>query len=187
MVRGIAFRQRASMSQKTSIENSSPRQTSWTNEGTSVYARKKSSSSRFGGAMDVARAEALARFHEHRVAHVVRDLLGSPAARRRNPLLDEEAMRLELVGHARGRLRVGQEHEGGRESLALAREDREVEVVQRDDEANVVLFPQRGEGRHVRRIRDPRNDDVEIAVVERRRERIGVDAERCRTRDAGTP
>ena len=36
IVRGIAFRQRLSRSQKTSIENSSPRQHSCTNESTPV-------------------------------------------------------------------------------------------------------------------------------------------------------
>jgi hypothetical protein len=39
IVRGIAFRQRPSKSQKTSIENSSPWQYCWTNEGTGVRAR----------------------------------------------------------------------------------------------------------------------------------------------------
>ena len=38
--------------------------------------------------------------------------------------------------------------------------------------------------RDVLRIGDPRNDGVLVAVVERRRERIGVDAERRRARSA---
>ena len=46
IVRGIAFRQRPSKSEKTSIENSSPRHQAWTKDGTGVRARWKSSSSR---------------------------------------------------------------------------------------------------------------------------------------------
>ena len=45
---------------------------------------------------------------------------------------------------------VGQEDERRREPVALARENREVEVVQRHDEPDVVLLAQRGQRRDVR-------------------------------------
>ena len=73
IVRGIAFRQRPSRSQKTSIENSSPRAAAPARTSRpACSARKKSSSSAVVAAEDVARAEALARLHEHREAQVVR-------------------------------------------------------------------------------------------------------------------
>jgi hypothetical protein len=106
--------------------------------------------------MDVPRAEALACLHEHRIARVVGHLLGRPAARRRDPVRHEEAVCLELVRHADGRLLVGEEDERGRECRALAREHGEVEVVQRDDELDVVLLPKVGERRDVGRVGDPR-------------------------------
>jgi hypothetical protein len=46
IVLGIAFRHLPAKSQKTSIENSSPRHQAWTNDGTGVRDRWKSSSSR---------------------------------------------------------------------------------------------------------------------------------------------
>ena len=87
-------------------------------------------------------------------------------------------VRLELVRHARGGLGVREEHERRRELLALPRENREVEIVQRDDEADVVLLAQRRERGDVARVRDSGDDDAPVAVVERRRERIRVDPER---------
>ncbi len=54
-------------------------------------------------------------------------------------------MRLELVRHAGGGVGVGEEDERRRELLALAREDREVEIVERHDEADVVLLAQRSQ------------------------------------------
>jgi hypothetical protein len=90
-------------------------------------------------------------------------------------------MRLELVRHPRRGLGVGQQHERGRKVLALPGEHGEVEVVQRHDEAHVVLLAQPRERRHVLGRRDPRDDHPVVAVVQRRRERIRVDAERDRT------
>ena len=58
------------------------------------------------------------------------------------------------------RLGVGQEDECRRELLALAREHREVEIVERDDESDVVLVTQRGERRDVAGLGDPRHDRV---------------------------
>ena len=87
-------------------------------------------------------------------------------------------MGLELVRHARRGLDVGEEHERRRKPFALAGEDGEVEIVERDDEADVVLLAQSRERRDVFGIGDPRDDDAPVAVVERGRERIGVDAER---------
>ncbi len=134
--------------------------------------------------MDVPRAEALARLDENGIADVVGHLLGSPAARRRDPVRDEEVVRFELVGHPGGDLGIGQEDERRRESIALAREHREVEVVQRHHEAYVVLASQRGECRDVLGIGDPGDERVSVAVVERRRERVGVHAERDGARSA---
>ena len=128
--------------------------------------------------MDVPRAEALARLHEHGVADVVRHVVGSPAPRRRDPVGHEEAVSLQLVRHAPRRIRVGQEDERGRQSVAFAGENREVEVVQRDDETDVVLLSKRRQRGHIRRIGDPRDDDVPVAVIQSGRERIGVDTKR---------
>ena len=59
-----------------------------------------------------------------------------------------------------------------------------VEVVQRNDEANVVLPHELRDSRNVAGIGDSWNDRPTIRVVQRRRERIGVSAERDRS---GTP
>ena len=93
-------------------------------------------------------------------------------------------MRLELVRHAPRRIRVGQEDERGREPVAFAGEHREVEVVQRDDEADVVLLTERRRASARTRVGDPRDDDLPVAVVQSGRERVGVDAERDRARGA---
>ena len=167
------------------MENSSPRQTSWTNDGTSVYAEEERELVGVRGAMDVPRAEALARLHEHRVARVVRHVLGSPAPRRRDPVLDEEVMRLELVRHARG----GVSASGRRTSAGASRsrsrastgKSRSLSGTTRRTSCSSRSAAERG---HVRRVGDPRDDDVAVAVVERGRERIGVDAERDGARRA---
>ena len=56
---------------------------------------------------------------------------------------------------------------------------RGVEVVQRDDEA-ISCSGQRRERRHVGRVGDARDDDVSVAVVQGRCERIRVDPQRDR-------
>ena len=93
-------------------------------------------------------------------------------------------MGLQLVRHPRRGLDVGEEHERRRKPVALPGEDGEVEIVERDDEADLVLLAQSREGLDVLGIRDSRDDDPAVAVVERGRERIGVDPER---RPAGRP
>ena len=52
-----------------------------------------------------------------------------------------------------------------------------VEIVQRHDQANVVLAHEVGERVDVSGIGDQRHDRLEIRVVERRRERVGVCSE----------
>ncbi len=93
-------------------------------------------------------------------------------------MLDEEVVCLELVRHASAHLGLGQEHERRRERGPLAREDGEVEVVQRNDEPHVVLADEVGERRHVGGVGDARHDRTEVRVVERGREGIGIDGQR---------
>jgi len=55
-----------------------------------------------------------------------------------------------------------------------------VEVVQRDDQANVVLADERGQSRHVAGTRNARHDGHPIGVVERGSEGVRIGAERGR-------
>lgn len=59
-----------------------------------------------------------------------------------------------------------------------------VEVRQRDDEGDVVLRHECGEGGDVTRVVDTRRKGVLVRVVEGRGERIDVDGERARARAA---
>ena len=56
-----------------------------------------------------------------------------------------------------------------------------VEVVERDDEAHVVLAHEPGERVHVVGIGDAGDDRLPVGVVERRGERVRVGGERDRT------
>jgi len=93
-------------------------------------------------------------------------------------VLDEEPVRFELVGHAGTHVCLGKQQERRGELVSRAGEHRMVEIVQRHDEANVVLTDERSERHHVSGICDPRDDGVTIGVIKRRREWISVGAER---------
>jgi hypothetical protein len=99
-------------------------------------------------------------------------------------VLDEEAMRIELVRHARGSLGVREEDQRRRELLAFPCEDREVEVVEGDDETNLVLRAQRRERRDVGRVGDAGDDDVSVTVVQGRCEWVRVDTQSDRADSA---
>ena len=59
-----------------------------------------------------------------------------------------------------------------------------VEIVQRNDEANVILADELRDSRDIAGIGDSRDDRPAIRVVQRRCERIGVSAERDGSRSA---
>ena len=178
--RGIAPRQRASMSEKTSIENSVAQAALLHERRHGRVAEEEAELLGIVGAVDVPRAEALARLHEQRVARVGGHLVGLPASRRRDAGVEEEAMRLELVGHARADVPVGEQDDGGLERLARAGEQRVVEVVQRHDQPDVVLADEPDQRVQVPGIGDERDHFAPVGVVERGRERIGVHGERDR-------
>ena len=142
------------MSQRTSIENS-PRHCSWTKDWPSC-SEEELQLLAVVGAADVAGAEALARLHEEWEARVLGHIRPLPAARGRDPVLDEEPVCLELVRHAFADLRLGEEEEGA--SAGAAREHRVVEVVERHDEAHVVLADELAERADVAGIGDAGHD-----------------------------
>ena len=176
----IALRQRPSMSLNTSIENSSPRHISWTKER-AVKAQEEVELLRVVRPIDVARAEALACLHQHRVARVVGDVLGQPAPRRRDPVLDEEPVCLELVGHARAIVGIGEEQEYAGASSSRAREStgwsRSFSGTIRRTSCSRMSAASAGTKPGSAY---PRDDRLAIGVVERRRERVGVGAENIR-------
>ena len=133
--RGIALRQRPSTSQKTSIENSSPRQTLLHHRVDRRRAEVERELLRVVRAVDVARAEPLAHLDEQRVARVVRDVAGQPGARARDPVRDEELVREVLVPHRAADLGRRRQHERRRQRVPGCRDDRLVEVGERHDEA----------------------------------------------------
>ena len=152
IVRGIAFRQRAvhvarRRRSRTPRRGRPPARTT----ARPCSARKNASSSGSAARWMLREPKPSRAFTSTGIARVLRDVLGRPAARRRDPVRDEEVVRLELVRHARGGVGVGEEDERRREPLALAREHREVEIVERHDEADVVLLAERGERRDVAR------------------------------------
>ena len=97
-----------------------------------------------------------------------------PAARARDAAPLEEEVRVVLVADRPADLRLGHEHERGRERVALRGEQDLVEVGQRHDQAHVVLGDQRGERRDVAGTVDASDERVMVGVVERRRERVEV-------------
>ena len=146
IVRGIALRQRPSRSQKTSIENSSPRQTLLHERVDRRRVEVEGELLGVVGAVDVPRAEALAHLHEQRVARVRRARRraascagsGSRAPRRR----DARAHLSPIAPHTSGSgtsTSAGARPSRGRESEAWSRS------VERDDEPDVVLGHERGE------------------------------------------
>ena len=140
IVRGTAARQRPSRSQKTSIENSSPRQTRLHHRVGGRVARGRTRARvAFVGAVDVARAEALARLHEHRergrrpAARSGSQVGGEPmpcsSKKTCARYLSEQRAIVSAPGH---------EHDGAAEVVPRLRELQVVEVGQRHDQPDVV-------------------------------------------------
>ena len=138
IVRGIAFRQRASRSQKTSIENSSPRHCSH-ERGRTGIGEEEVELGPVGCAVDVARAEALPCLDQQRVASVPRHLVRLPALWRGDSTLDEEAVSLELVRHPIADVRIWEQQDRRLERISRTGQDGMVEIVQRHEQTYVVL------------------------------------------------
>ena len=132
--RGIALRQRPSRSQKTSIENSSPRQRSCTIDSTGVEPQVERELLGVVGPVDVARAEPLAHLDEERIPRRRRELGREPRARARDAV-PRRTVREVLVPHRAAHLGARCEHERRRERRRAAGDDLLVEIGERDDEA----------------------------------------------------
>ena len=132
-----------------------------------------------GGAVDVPRAEAAPRLHEHREAEVGGQLVGQPRPRRRDAALGEEAVRAVLVLAEADRVGTRQEHERV-ELVATLGEKQVVEVGERHDEAHVVLLDERAQRVDVGRVVDTRHARAPLGRVQRRRELVDVGGERRR-------
>ena len=185
IVRGIAFRQRPSKSQKTSIENSSPRQQRLDERGRGRHAaRKKSSSSRSFAAEDVARAEAAPRLDEHRERQRrPGSSSGSQLGGDGIPRDSKNVCARYLSAVMRTTSRSGSSTTRA-ERVARAREQLVVEVGQRHDQAHVVREHEVADRGEVAGVVDARHERVAVGVVERRRERVDVGRDRRR---AGAP
>jgi hypothetical protein len=97
-------------------------------------------------------------------------------------VLVEEEVGEVLVGAPVGGLLVGDEHDGGRELGARAREDHVIEVGERDDQARVVDGDEVTKGADVPEVVDPRHEGAVVCVVERRRKGVDVGRDRRRAR-----
>ena len=145
IVRGIALMHRPSRSQNTSIENSSPRQSSCTIDSTGVWLEEERELGRVGGPVDVTRAEPFADLDEQGVARVGRAPrpgasvrgLGMPCSSKNTCATYLSA----IVAHTSI---GGASRRAGSSSVALAREDALVDVGDGDDELDVVLGDERG-------------------------------------------
>ena len=85
-----------------------------------------------------------------------------------------------MSAQRRGRLLVGDEHDGGRELGARPREDHVVEIGERDDQPHVVDGDEVAKGADVAEVVDPRHERAVVGVVERGRERVDVGRDRRR-------
>ena len=179
IVRGIAFRQRPSRSQKTSIENSSPGEVGLDDRVDRRVAQEEAQLSAVLCPVDMARAEAAARLDEQRERRIVGDVLGKPRGRRGDAAFLEQQMRLVLVGEPLDDVRLRQEDECA-ELVARAGERRLVEVGERRDQAHVVLVDERAQRGDVGGVVDPRHEGVPVGVIERGCERVRVGGDRQR-------
>ncbi len=132
----------------------------------------------------MARAEAAARLHEHRIRELGGQLVREPGRRRADAALLEEAVREVLVAAARDRLRLGHEHDRLAEAIAIRGEDEVIEVGERDDQADVVHLHELREGGDVAGVVHGRHERTAVGVVERRREVADVRGDRRRARTA---
>ena len=178
--RGMALRHRPSTSLKTSIENSSPRQSSCTIESTGVVLKWKSSCSRVVGPVDVPRAEALAHLHEHREAHAVGNIAGKPGARAVDPVRLEEQVRKVLVRHRPADLGRRCENERRGERVASCGDGLLVEVGQRHEQPDVVLGDESRQRGDIAGVVDAWDEGTVVCVVERGRQGIDVGRDRGR-------
>ncbi len=134
---------------------------------------------RVRAAVDAARAEAVARLHEHRKLEVVRQRVRQPRQRGADAALLEQLVREPLVRERVDDLRRRQQNERA-ELVARASKDAVVEVGERGTTSEMScasISPQRG---HVAGVAHARDEACLVRVVERGRERVHVGRERPR-------
>ncbi len=177
IVRGIAFRQRPSRSQKTSMENSSPGQTSCTNDSAGVRARKKSSSSRFSARKMLRDPKPRRAFTRTGKGKSEGSSSGSQAAGEPIPRSCRKRC-VTYLSFVRSATSAPGRSRSAPSSSRCSRQDRHIEVGEGNDQLDAVLGDGRGKGGHIPRVVDAWREEVPVGRVERGRERVQVGRDR---------